>query len=193
MKNGSTMAIKEHLSMKSILKYLMSNGIFIICIFDIFTILYIMHIESHIEYEPLFDNCFSNNPNYQYMYPLNESTYNTMVMTLIINCIIVLWSIFKRAKEHVLLNLTCILIYLNVICLAFSLGLIHIKLTVHTNVISEDNALFRYIMQIFNLQYLQNDITVTWLFITLFIILYIATMYLFVRSIKYMLNVYYYR
>lgn len=171
--------------MKSVLKHLLSNGIFIICILDILIVLHILYVESHIEYEPLMDIGNSNtDSNSIYLYPLPISIYNTMIMTLIVNFIVVLWYVFKGIKQHYFCNLICVIFYQNVICVAFSLGLILLKMTSHEIVISEDNVMFKPLIRMSSMEYIQNGVTVTSIYTAIFIVLYIATMYLLFRTIK---------
>lgn len=170
--------------MKSVLKHLLSNGIFIICILDILIVLHILYVESHIEYEPLMDIGNSNtDSNSIYLYPLPISIYNTMIMTLIVNFIVVLWYVFKGIKQHYFCNLICVIFYQNVICVAFSLGLILLKMTSHEIVISEDNVMFNHLSEcpVWNIF---KTVTETSIYTALFIVLYIATMYLLFRTIK---------
>jgi len=91
------MEIKGNLNMKSIQNLLINNRIVILCVFDIAIALWIVWYEGRIQYEPLLETEYNillemGLPTI----PLSEAVYNTIIVAIVINMIVLIIESRKR-------------------------------------------------------------------------------------------------
>ena len=87
------MAIKENSNMRLIHKSKLSNRLLILCVADIIVVLWIMWNEGRIQYEPLLDYNLAADTK---TLPLDSGTYNTIVLTIVSNIIVLIIEIKKK-------------------------------------------------------------------------------------------------
>lgn len=154
--------------MKSILKYMLKNGVVILSIIDIAIILWIIWFEEHLQYEPLLD--YSSNIEDRKQ-PLVSQVYNTIIMAIVAN-IIVLVSEFSKIRNCGFIKCGLIIgfIYYILIIFCMLLGYYHISIKSHNLVIYEGNILFRFPIWIFGKELFISIVTVTNLYVSLCVI-----------------------
>ena len=160
--------IKEFLGMKLILKYLSKNRLFILCILDIAVILWIAWYESRIQYEPVLDY---NLKSETLKLPLISEIYNTIIVSLGINAIIVIhesWKIKNCDRYKSNLKITYIYFFFIIFCMLW--GSFYLFSRDDLGVISQDNILFRLPIWITGMGWFTNVITVTRLYISVCLI-----------------------
>lgn len=168
MMNGSIKVILEHLDMKSILKNLLTNRVAILCVFDIAIIIWIAWFDSCIQYEPLLDNSLNiDGPTL----PLIEQIYNTMIVAIVVNIIVIVIESRKVQKRKIVrYNLTIAFIYLFLVMFCILWGYCYLSGKIQIGVIGEDNLLFRFPIWVFGKELLTNIVTVTRLYLFLCVI-----------------------
>lgn len=171
------METQVFLHMKSTLRYLQENRIALLCILDIAIILWIIWFERRIQYEPLLDYEIKMGVP---KLPLHPSIYNTIIVSIIINTIVVIFESRKIGK-HVWYkyNLTSTYIYICIMMFCLLWGGGYLASRDHFGVISQNNTLFQFPIWIFGEQRFTSLITVTSLYISVcFIHLGICLCYL---------------
>ena len=86
--------------MKSIQNLLINNRIVILCLFDIAIALWIVWYEGRIQYEPLLETEYNillemGLPTI----PLSEAVYNTIIVAIVVNMIVLIIESKKRHKR----------------------------------------------------------------------------------------------
>ena len=167
--------------MKSILKHLIKNRIALLCVLDVAIVIWIAWYERGIEYERLLD--------IQYevlldmglpLIPLCETIYDTMIVTITINMVVLLLEIRRRYKrkyeEH---ELTIAYVYFSLIMFCMLWGSFYISTRIYGDVISESNTLFRLPIWLFGKELFTSIFTVPSLYLSVsFIHLCICLFYL---------------
>ena len=92
------MAIKENSNMRLIHKSKLSNRLLILCVADIIVVLWIMWNEGRIQYEPLLDYNLAADTK---TLPLDSGTYNTTVLTIVSNIIVLIIEIKKKYTTNI--------------------------------------------------------------------------------------------
>lgn len=151
-------------SMKSPLKNILNNRIALLGILDVLVIFWIIWNEGQIQYEPPIDYR-------EIIYPLEPNTYNTIIVTIIVNIIVMINEI-KRLSDKTLekANLKVAVIYIIFIICSLTCGYFHITSRTGNGVISECNALFAFPLMLFGKKDFVSVITVTNLYLSLCII-----------------------
>lgn len=151
-------------SMKSTLRNILNNRIALLGILDVLVIFWIIWNEGQIQYEPPIDYR-------DIIYPLEPNTYNTIIVTIIVNIIVMINEI-KRLSDKTLekANLKVAVIYIIFIICSLACGYFHITSRTGNGVISECNALFAFPLMLFGKKDFVNVITVTNLYLSLCII-----------------------
>ena len=185
MINGKIKVIQENLDMKSTLKYLISNRIALLSVFDVAIIIWIAWYEGRIEYEPLLEKQYEvlsamGLP----LIPLCDAIYNTIIITIIVNIIVVLYEILSSYKrkyaEH---EIVFAFIYFSQIMFCMLLGSFYISTKIYGYVISESNTFFRLPIWLFGKDLFTNIITVPSLYLSVCILhLCICLFYLYMES-----------
>lgn len=186
MINGKIKVIQENLDMKSTLKYLISNRIALLSVFDVAIIIWIAWYEGRIEYEPLLEKQYEvlsamGLP----LIPLCDAIYNTIIITIIVNIIVVLYEILSSYKrkyaEH---EIVFAFIYFSQIMFCMLWGSFYISTKIYGYVISESNTFFRLPIWLFGKDLFTNIITVPSLYLSACILhLCICLFYLY-RNIR---------
>lgn len=154
--------------MKSILKYLLTNRVAILCVFDIAIIIWIAWFESCIQYEPLLDNSLNIDGA---TLPLIEQIYNTMIIAIVINIIVIIIESRKVQKRKIgIYYLTIAFTYLFLVVFCVLWGYCYLSGKIQIGVISEDNILFRFPIWVFGKESLTNIVTVTGLYLSLCVV-----------------------
>ncbi len=167
--------------MKSILKHLIKNRIALLCVLDVAIVIWIAWYERGIEYERLLD--------IQYevlldmglpLIPLCETIYDTMIVTITINMVVLLLEIRRRYKrkyeEH---ELTIAYVYFSLIMFCMLWGSFYISTRIYGSVISESNTLFRLPIWLFGKELFTSIFTAPSLYLSVcFIHLCICLFYL---------------
>lgn len=151
-------------SMKSPLKNILNNRIALLGILDVLVIFWIIWNEGQIQYEPPIDYR-------EIIYPLEPNTYNTIIVTIIVNIMVMINEI-KRLSDKTLekANLKVAVIYIIFIICSLACGYFHITSRAGNGVISECNVLFAFPLMLFGKKDFVSVITVTNLYLSLCII-----------------------
>lgn len=151
--------------MKSTLKNVLNKRIFLLEILDVLVIFWIIWSEGQIQYEPPLDYR-------DIIYPLVPNIYNTIIVTIIVN-IIVLISDIKRlnSKAHGKVNMKMAVAYFIFILCCMVWGYVYITSRAGSGVINEYNALFRFPIMLFGKGPFISMVTVTNLYVSLCVIL----------------------
>ena len=154
--------------MKSILKHLIKNRIALLCVLDVAIVIWIAWYERGIEYERLLD--------IQYevlldmglpLIPLCETIYDTMIVTITINMVVLLLEIRRRY------------VYFSLIMFCMLWGSFYISTRIYGSVISESNTLFRLPIWLFGKELFTSIFTAPSLYLSVcFIHLCICLFYL---------------
>lgn len=154
--------------MRLIHKSKLSNRLLILCVADIIVVLWIIWNEGRIQYEPLLDYNLAADTK---TLPLDSGTYNTIVLTIVSNIIVMIIEIKKKytkiRDKYDLLILT-LYVFLVLGCLSF--GYIHISSRIEEGVINEYNNLFRLPIMLFEKDAFTNIVTVMNLYVSLCVI-----------------------
>ena len=163
--------------MKSTLKSILKDRIFLLCILDILSIFCIIWNEGRIQYEPLLYNS-------AIIYPLDPTTYNTIIVTIVVNIIVLIDEIrrpCRNTSENNNLKVIVPYFFFVICCLAW--GYLHIISRDKSGVINKCNGLFWFlIIKIFGEKALTSVITVTNLYISLCVMHIISCIILMSRS-----------
>lgn len=159
------MAIKENSNMRLIHKSKLSNRLLILCVADIIVVLWIMWNEGRIQYEPLLDYNLAADTK---TLPLDSGTYNTTVLTIVSNIIVLIIEIKKKyTKIRDKYYLPILVLYVFVVIGCLSSGYIHISSRMEEGVINEYNSLFRLPIMLFGKNAFTNIVTVMNLYVAL--------------------------
>lgn len=172
-------------SMKSILKDIFTNGIFYLCIFNILMICYISYSVSCIEYEPLLcPDGICDRSDIVFLKPLDCATYNAMLVAVLVNCVVVAWNLFVHKTKGDKCDLLIKLSYFVIICISFALVYVHLRLTLHAGIIATGNLLFIIPIRLFGEGFVQDNLSVTNVFVSLYVLLVIVTLTNIYRTIN---------
>jgi hypothetical protein len=181
------MEIKENLNMKSIQNLLINNRIVILCVFDIAIALWIVWYEGRIQYEPLLETEYNillemGLPTI----PLSEAVYNTIIVAIVINMIVLIIESRKRYNRKCGKNgLIIAFAYFLLIMSFMLLGSFYISSRIHGGIINEYNSLFRFPIWIIGKDLFISVVTITRLYLSLCIIhLCICLFYLYLSIDK---------
>ena len=157
--------------MKLILKHL-NNKIVILSIFDIAIFFWILWYEGCIQYEPLLEEEYNILSGMGLpTIPLSEAVYNTIIVAIVVNMIVLVIESKKRYKRKYNKNdLIVAFIYFLLIMSFMLLGSFYISSRIHSGIINEYNSLFRFPIWIIGRDLFTNVITVTRLYLSLCII-----------------------
>ena len=158
--------------MKSILNSLINNRIVILSVFDIAIVFWILWYEGRIQYEPLLEveyNILSEMglPTI----PLSEAVYNTIIVAIVVNMIVLVIESRKRYNRKCRKNdLIIAFMYFSLIMSFMLLGSFYISSRIHSGIINEYNLLFRFPIWIIGRDLFISVVTVTRLYLSLCII-----------------------
>jgi hypothetical protein len=158
--------------MKSILKYLTKNRIALLSVFDIAIVIWIAWYERGIEYERLLDTQYAvlldmGLP----LVPLCEAIYNTMIVTIAINMIVLLLEILRKYKrKYEAHELAMVFVYFSLTMFFMLLGSFYISTRIYGNVISESNTLFRLPIWLFGKELFTSIFTAPGLYLSVCIV-----------------------
>ena len=166
------MVIKEYLNMKSILKYLLTNRIVILSVFNLAVVFWIVWYEGHIQYEPLLELergvlTEMGLPTV----PLNEVIYNTIIATFAINMTVLVLELRRiRKRKMMKSDLSIAFTYFSLIMFCMLFGCLYISSRTHNDIINEYNSLFRFPIWIIGKDMFTSVVTVTRLYMSLCVI-----------------------
>lgn len=158
--------------MKSILKHLVNHMILILCVFDIAIVFWILWYEGRIQYEPLLEEEYNILSRMGLpTIPLSETVYNTIIVAIVVNMIVLIIESKKRHKrKYNKSDLTIAFTYFTLIMSCMLWGSFYISSRIHSGIINEYNSLFRFPIWIIGRDLFTNVITVTRLYLSLCII-----------------------
>jgi Ni,Fe-hydrogenase I cytochrome b subunit len=158
--------------MKSILKHLGNHIIWILSIFDIAIVFWILWYEGGIQYEPLLEEEYNILSRMGLpTIPLSEAVYNTIIVAIVANMIVLIIESKKRYKRKYNKNdLIVAFIYFLLIMSFMLCGSFYISSRIHSGIINEYNSLFRFPIWIIGKDLFTNVVTVTRLYLSLCII-----------------------
>ena len=173
--------------MRLILKYILVNRLFLLSLFDIAIISWIPWYESGIEYEPLLD--FEHKVLTEMglpTIPLDETIYNTMIVSVFINTVVVLFDLVKMRKQKLFkYDLIIAFVYLSCALSCMLFGGYYLSTRICTGIINEYNALFQIPIFVFGKALITNYVSVIGLYIILCIVhLNICMFYLYMIKEK---------
>lgn len=161
------MAIKENSNMRLIHKSKLNYRLLILCVVDITVIFWIIWNEGRIQYEPLLDNNLATNAK---TLPLISETYNTTILTIIINIIVMIIEIKKKhTKIRDKYDLSILALYVFMVIGCFFSGYSHISSRLDGGVINETNTLFRFPILLFGKDTITSTVTAMNLYLTLYV------------------------
>lgn len=160
--------IQENLYMKSILKYLINNRIALLSVFNVAIIFWIAWYEGEIKYEPLLKEQYEVLSEMGLpLIPLCAAIYNTIIIAIIVNIIIVLYEILSSYKrKYVEHELVIAFIYFSQTMFCMLWGSLYISTRIYSYVVSESNTLFRLLIWLFGKDLVTNIITVPSLYLS---------------------------
>lgn len=153
--------------MKSIINYILKNRVVVLSVIDIAIIFWIIWFEGHLQYEPLL-NYNSNIEDKKF--PLVAQVYNTIIVAIVINIIVLVCEFRKIRNRYVKCNLIISIMYFILIIFCMLLGYYYISIKSHHLVIYEGNVLFRFPIWIFGKDLFTSVVTVTNLYVSFCII-----------------------
>ena len=119
----------------------------ILSVINIVIVFWIVWFERQIQYEPLLD--YDSNIGAKLL-PLHSEVYNTMIIAIIINMIVLAFeSRTRRIRKYMKCDLIIAFAYLFLITFCMMAGYFFILSRIQDGVIDEHNALFRYALYIF--------------------------------------------
>lgn len=136
------MAIKENSDMRLTHNPRLSDRLLILCVMDILVIFWILWYESRIQYEPLLDYSLAKDVK---TLPLIPETYNTIILTIITNIIVMIIEFKKKytkIRDKYAQSILVLYVFIAISCLF--LGYSYISSRLEAGVISETNILFRF-------------------------------------------------
>ena len=169
------------LDMKSILKYLINNRIALLSVFNVAIIFWIAWYEGEIKYEPLLKEQYEVLSEMGLpLIPLCAAIYNTIIIAIIVNIIIVLYEILSSYKrKYVEHELVIAFIYFSQTMFCMLWGSLYISTRIYSYVVSESNTLFRLLIWLFGKDLVTNIITVPSLYLSVCMVhLCIISLYL---------------
>ena len=169
------------LDMKSILKYLINNRIALLSVFNVAIIFWIAWYEGEIKYEPLLKEQYEVLSEMGLpLIPLCAAIYNTIIIAIIVNIIIVLYEILSSYKrKYVEHELVIAFIYFSLTMFCMLWGSLYISTRIYSYVVSESNTLFRLLIWLFGKDLVTNIITVPSLYLSVCMVhLCIISLYL---------------
>ena len=158
--------------MKSILKYLLTNRIVILSVFNLAVVFWIVWYEGHIQYEPLLELergvlTEMGLPTV----PLNEVIYNTIIATFAINMTVLVLELRRiRKRKMMKSDLSIAFTYFSLIMFCMLFGCLYISSRTHNDIINEYNSLFRFPIWIIGKDMFTSVVTVTRLYMSLCVI-----------------------
>ena len=167
--------------MKSILKYLINNRIALLSVFNVAIIFWIAWYEGEIKYEPLLKEQYEVLSEMGLpLIPLCAAIYNTIIIAIIVNIIIVLYEILSSYKrKYVEHELVIAFIYFSLTMFCMLWGSLYISTRIYSYVVSESNTLFRLLIWLFGKDLVTNIITVPSLYLSVCMVhLCIISLYL---------------
>ena len=167
--------------MKSILKYLINNRIALLSVFNVAIIFWIAWYEGEIKYEPLLKEQYEVLSEMGLpLIPLCAAIYNTIIIAIIVNIIIVLYEILSSYKrKYVEHELVIAFIYFSQTMFCMLWGSLYISTRIYSYVVSESNTLFRLLIWLFGKDLVTNIITVPRLYLSVCMVhLCIISLYL---------------
>lgn len=173
--------------MKSILKYLIYNRIALLSVFDVAIIIWIAWYEGGMKYEPLLEEQYEVLSEMGLpLIPLCDAIYNTIIIAIIVNIIVVLYEILSNYKrkcvEH---ELVIAFIYFSLVMFCLLWGSFYLSTRIYGYVISESNTLLRLPIWLFGKDLFTNIITVPSLYLSVSIVhLCICLFYLHMCIVK---------
>ena len=169
------------LDMKSILKYLINNRIALLSVFNVAIIFWIAWYEGEIKYEPLLKEQYEVLSEMGLpLIPLCAAIYNTIIIAIIVNIIVVLYEILSSYKrKYVEHELVIAFIYFSLTMFCMLWGSLYISTRIYSYVVSESNTLFRLLIWLFGKDLVTNIITVPSLYLSVCMVhLCIISLYL---------------
>lgn len=158
--------------MRLILKHILVNRLFLLSLFDIAIISWISWYENDIEYEPLLD--------YEHKIltemglptiPLNETIYNTMIVSVLINTVVVLFDLVRMRKQKLFkYDLIIAFVYFTCALSCMLFGGYYFSTRICMGVINEYNALLQIPIFVFGKALITNYVSVIGLYIILCIV-----------------------
>ena len=147
--------------MKSILKYLINNRIALLSVFNVAIIFWIAWYEGEIKYEPLLKEQYEVLSEMGLpLIPLCAAIYNTIIIAIIVNIIVVLYEILSSYKrKYVEHELVIAFIYFSLTMFCMLWGSLYISTRIYSYVVSESNTLFRLLIWLFGKDLVTNIIT----------------------------------
>lgn len=154
--------------MKLILKNILNNRILLLGILDLLIIFWIIWNEGSIQYEPPLYDCQDSNVN---TLPLIPETYNTIIVTIIANIIVLISEIGRLFRKTLEKDNFKVMVAYFVFAICFlAWGYFHISSRSGSGVISEYNALFEIPVMLIGKNAFESVITVINLYISLCVI-----------------------
>ena len=162
----------SNLDMKSILRYLINNRIALLSVFDVAIIIWIAWYEGGIKYEPLLEEQYDVLTEMGLpLIPLCDAIYNTIIIAIIVNIMVVLYEIISSYKrKYVEHEFVIAFIYFTLIMFCMLWGSFYISTRIYGYVISESNTLFRLPIWLFGKDLFTKIITVPSLYLSVCII-----------------------
>ena len=169
------------LDMKSILKYLINIRIALLSVFNVAIIFWIAWYEGEIKYEPLLKEQYEVLSEMGLpLIPLCAAIYNTIIIAIIVNIIVVLYEILSSYKrKYVEHELVIAFIYFSLVMFCLLWGSFYLSTRIYGYVIRESNTLFRLLIWLFGKDLVTNIITVPSLYLSVCMVhLCIISLYL---------------
>ena len=152
--------------------YWMKNKLVLLSIIDIVIIFWMAWYESHIQYESLLE------VEYDVLskmglptIPLNETIYNTIIIAIVVNIIVLIIESLKRDnRKYQRVDFAIVLIYFFLIMSCMLWGGIYISSRMQSGIINEYNPLFRFPIWVVGKELFTKAFTVTRIYVSLCII-----------------------
>lgn len=158
----------QYLTNYTILNYMLKRRVAILSVINIVIVFWIVWFERQIQYEPLLD--YDSNIGAKLL-PLHSEVYNTMIIAIIINMIVLAFeSRIRRIRKYMKCDLIIAFAYLFLITFCILAGYFFILSRIQDGVIDEHNALFQFPIWLFGKDSFSSVITVTGLYSSLCII-----------------------